>query len=318
MAELSLDSITFGKYKGKTLDDVLKDRKYCSWLLQQEWFLNYEYLHNRVKEYNPSKYFLPEEMIDNFLAEEDFIEHYPYFNLTQISELQIELSPEYKSCYAFYLETINDLRNKLIIRHKTNEDNIFNIKAPSKWLKKFETTYNLKRETLKQFLYENDLPNIPYIVERIKKEGGIEYGGCKGWIIAKQKSEDQEAWWETRLKAKYGEDISTQFKFNDCNFDFLNIKKNILYEAKLGIKDFDEAQYRKYLLTLNHYEMIYLIGRDTIIHIPERKIYIQGNSDMCEIFRLKQSTKRDSEKTKFDDLLENFEIQNVENIEDVL
>ena len=56
---LTSDSITFGKYKGFTLGHVLKDRGYCSWLLEQDWFQNgYEYLYNRIKEYKPLVYFL--------------------------------------------------------------------------------------------------------------------------------------------------------------------------------------------------------------------------------------------------------------------
>ena len=55
---LNSDTITFGKYKNGTLHQVLKDRSYCVWLLKQEWFKNnYEYLHNRVQEYEPLVYF---------------------------------------------------------------------------------------------------------------------------------------------------------------------------------------------------------------------------------------------------------------------
>ena len=47
---LSIETITFGKYKNGTLQDILKDRSYCIWLLQQEWFsTNYEYQYNKVK-----------------------------------------------------------------------------------------------------------------------------------------------------------------------------------------------------------------------------------------------------------------------------
>ena len=45
--KLQNDTITFGKYKNKTLSNVLKDRGYCRWLIQQEWFANnYSYLFN--------------------------------------------------------------------------------------------------------------------------------------------------------------------------------------------------------------------------------------------------------------------------------
>jgi hypothetical protein len=56
---LTNESITFGKYKGYTLEHILKDRSYCSWLLEQDWFQNgYEYIYNRVKDYKTEKYYL--------------------------------------------------------------------------------------------------------------------------------------------------------------------------------------------------------------------------------------------------------------------
>ena len=33
---LSINSITFGKYKGDILKNMLKDRKYCKWLKEQD------------------------------------------------------------------------------------------------------------------------------------------------------------------------------------------------------------------------------------------------------------------------------------------
>jgi hypothetical protein len=59
--ELNINTITFGKYKNKDIEDILKDRKYCKWLLEQDWFIkNYEYLFNRINEYDPKKYFINE------------------------------------------------------------------------------------------------------------------------------------------------------------------------------------------------------------------------------------------------------------------
>ena len=44
---LTNETITFGKYKGKTLGYIIKDRGYCDWLLKQSWFQNgYEYIYN--------------------------------------------------------------------------------------------------------------------------------------------------------------------------------------------------------------------------------------------------------------------------------
>ena len=89
---LNSESITFGKYNKKSLSDVLRDRDYCKWLKKQEWFQKeYEYLYNRIKDYNPRKYFLQEdgEPLDTV---EDFLLNYSYFNLRNPKDLQINLS----------------------------------------------------------------------------------------------------------------------------------------------------------------------------------------------------------------------------------
>ena len=36
--ELNINLITVGKYKDKYLQDMLKDRNYCKWIVQQDWF----------------------------------------------------------------------------------------------------------------------------------------------------------------------------------------------------------------------------------------------------------------------------------------
>ena len=68
--KLSNDTITFGKYKNKTLSDVLKDREYCRWLTQQEWFANnYSYLFNRVNTYEPLTYFIKPYALETLMVE---------------------------------------------------------------------------------------------------------------------------------------------------------------------------------------------------------------------------------------------------------
>jgi hypothetical protein len=311
--DLTQDNITFGKYKGKTLDDVLKDRNYCEWLLNQEFFQNYDYLYNRVKSYNPKIYFFPEESYSTFTDAKDFIANYNIFNLKNLEDVPVTLTEDYKQCYKFYLEQIQSMKNKIIL--KLNSENPYDIKAPSRFLKKFESITNLKRDVFKQFLSEYELPNILKILEEIKTTGGIKYSGNKGWKIAKERSENQEQWWLLRLKDAYGEDISCQFKFENCIFDFIHIKNRIIFEAKLNIKDFDEKQYKKYLLTIGHYNMIYLIQKDTIINIPKNTIYTLKNPD---IFLLEQSIKNEKDKTKFDEMIAKFEIIQITDIVDTL
>lgn len=312
MSELTSETITFGKYKDQTLKEVLKDRKYSEWLLKQEWFqTNYEYLFNRIQEYDPKSYFLKPYKGES----EDFLECYQYFNLYGVDEVNLELTEEEKVCYSYYLEMIDELKHRINMRLIESKDNIYDIKAPVKWLQNFECITGIRRNIFKEFMSSYDLPNIPYIIEDIKKQGGIVYKGAQSFNIAKKRSLEQEAYWEEILKDRYGEDLGTQFKYENCIFDFINISTNTIYECKLSLKDFNEEQHRKYLLTLNKYRIIYLIDRDCIIVMEKRIIYttdeIKYRLELC------------SEKVRvqlgvFYDLIKDFEIEMVEDIKNYL
>lgn len=302
---LTDETITFGKYKNSKLSEILKDRSYCKWLLKQKWFVDqYEYLYNRIIEYNPLEYFV------NYKEKNgDFCNDYPYFNLFSIEELKIKLSDNELNCYKYYIWMIDNLKLQIENRKTEKLENIYDIKAPVKWLKNFENTTNLDRKDFKNFINSYDLPNIPYIIEDIKKIGGIDYKGARSFTIAKKNSENQEKYWEDILKEKYGENIGTQFKFENCIFDFIHIKNNTIYECKLGIKDFNEEQYKKYLLTLSKYKIVYLIDRDCVIDIEDKTIYTDNNKDKY-VFRRYN--------TNFDEILINFDIIEVENIKEYI
>lgn len=267
---LTNESINFGKYKGKTLGYVLKDRKYCMWLKGEDWFQeSHTYLYNRIIEYNPRPYFLSGSGGEC----KEFLSDYEFFNLKEVDEVELPLSDTEKSCYTFYLDMIEDLKSRIYARLEDEEENPYDIKAPVRWLKKFEKECGIPRIEFKEFLSAYDLINIPYIVERIKKEGGIEYKGAKSFLIAKERSLDQEKWWETLLKKKYGESLTVQYVFEKCIFDFLNIDTQTIFECKLGMKDFCEDQHRKYNIVLEKYRIIYLIGKDCVIDMERRKIF---------------------------------------------
>ena len=220
--ELNINLITVGKYKDKYLQDMLKDRNYCKWIIQQDWFKeSYEYLYNKVKEYDPKVYFYNEREIINF------IDDYKYFNFTPVDELKITLSESELLCYTFYLKTIDDLKTKIKVRMTKNDDNIYDITAPSKWLQKFENETELKREDFKAFITSYELPNITSILEDIKITGGIEYKGSQSFKIAKKRSNEQERYWEVILKEKYKDLLGTQFKYENCIFDFINISTHL-------------------------------------------------------------------------------------------
>ena len=308
--DLDINTITFGKYKDKKIETILKDRKYSKWLLEQDWFQkNYEYLYNRIKEYNPQKYFINEkEDTENI----NFLESYIYFNLINVEKIDLSLTENEKICYKYYLNLIENLKSKIIERIENCTENPFDIKAPTKWLQKFETDTGLKRDDFKEFINSYELPNITYIIEDIKKQGGIEYKGGKSFLIAKNNSEKQEKFWEDVLKKKYGDEIGAQFKYENCVFDFINIPSNIIYECKIGLKDFNEDQYNKYLLTLNKYKIVYLIGNDCIINIENKIIY---TTDEVKYLVYQYNIPLLSKPTKFDHIIIDYKIVNIDNIE---
>lgn len=311
---LSENMVTFGKYKGENLFRMLKDRNYCNWLKNQEFFKNnYEYLYNRIIEYNPINYFIKQK--DTTIISYDFVNDYEFFNLTKPEELEITLESYEKQCYEYYLKIIKQLQTKIFERMENGEDNIYDIKAPTKWLINFEHEYGMPRDIMKEFLSSYDLPSIASIIERIKKEGNIEYNGGKSFLIAKQRSKEQENYWEKILKNKYGEDVSTQFKFENCIFDFIHIKNNVIYECKLGIKDFNESQHNKYKLILDKYKIIYIIDKDCIIDINNKTIYT-SNYDKYSEYQDKILFMKNP--NYLDEIIYDFEILQENNIENII
>jgi len=311
---LTENDITFGKYKDLTLTELLKDREYCSWLLKQEWFQRqYEYLYNRVKMYIPVDFFVkPKALIWEDLNKENFLEYYKYFNLYGLEELKISLSDTDKVCYNFYISMIENLKDKIVNNKYVNR---FDIKAPISWLSKFEKNTGLSRDVFKEFLKANDLQNIPYIVEDIKKMGGIEYNGARSFLIAKEKSLSQEKYWEGILKDVFGEDISVQYKLEKFFFDFIHVKSHTLYECKLGLKDFNIDQHNKYMMTekLPYASLVYLIGRDCIINIKNKTIY---TTNVVEYSNYISKIDTNKKATQFDNLIKSFDIKDIVDVRD--
>lgn len=305
---LTNETITFGKYKGSTLSRVLRDRSYCKWMMEQDWFqTNYEYLYNRVNEYDPKIFFLNNTVCET----EDFMNCYPYFNLTSPEDLKIELTTSDLECYKFYVKIIEEIKDKIYQRMENDEENVYDIKAPTKWLIKFEQQYGIQRTDLKEFLDAYELPNIPYIIESVKKEGGIVYKGAQSFKIAKERSVKQEKFWEEILKKCYGENINCQYKYEKCIFDFLNILTNTIFECKLSLKDFNEEQHKKYKLALQKYRIIYLINEDCLIYLERKKIYTT-NPEKYQNY--KDNIPNLKKSSYLDKLIIDFEIEKINNL----
>lgn len=97
--------------------------------------------------------------------------NYIYFNLISPESLMIELSSVDMTCYVYYISIINEIKDKIYNRLENEEENVYDIKAPTNWLKKFEKECGIPRDDFKNFLTAYELLNIPYIIERIKQEG---------------------------------------------------------------------------------------------------------------------------------------------------
>ena len=306
--------ITFGKFENRYLRDMLRDRKYCAWLKEQDWFkTSYEYLYNAINAYNPTEFFF--ETGDEKKAGDDFMVNYKYFNLLPVDKIKITLEDKELKCYTFYLTMVENIKKRIEVRHVGGECNPYDIKAPVKWLQAFETETKIPREDFKEFLYAYELPNITTIVEDIRKEGGLDYNGGKSYTIGKKRSNDQEAFWGVKLKAKFGEHISAQYKYLNCIFDFIHIPANTIYECKLALKDFNEEQFVKYETIMNRYNIVYLIGYDCVINMDLETIYTNDLSKyvlyQCHIPTMKVVS-------KFDETIFDYDIQEVEDLAEVL
>jgi hypothetical protein len=243
----------------------------------------------------------------------DLYNQYDYFNLLQPDELEleIELTENDLKCYSYYLKIIDDLRNRIV---SNKNENKYDIKSPTKWLQKFESDTGLKREEFKQFINSYELKNITSIIEDIKAQGNIEYKGAQSFKIAKKRSESQETFWEILLKEKYKDEIGRQFQFGNCIFDFINISKNTIYECKLGLKDFNQAQYDKYLMILNKFEIIYLIDNDCAIFIKDKVIY---TSNMGKYIFYICNIPLKKKENSFDEILLECEIKEIDDINSI-
>jgi hypothetical protein len=222
-----------------------------------------------------------------------------------------------ETCYNYYRNLVSEFRDDIIRKQLEGYCNPYDIKTPPKWLQKFEAKTGLPRTVLKEFLSSYSLPNITSVIEDIKKQGGIEYKGAQSFKIAKKNSKDQESYWESLLKDNFGEEIGTQFKYEDCIFDFINISHGIVYECKLGLKDFNEDQYKKYQIALSKFKIIYLIAKDCVIDTSSKIIYTTPESYgtyifyQCNIPLLKKPS-------QFDELILDYEILETTSLIEIL
>lgn len=306
--------ITFGKFENRYLKDMLRDRKYCAWLKEQDWFkTSYEYLYNAINSYDPTTFFFEDGVGEE--KEEDFMKRYRYFNLLALKNVKIKLETKEVKCYTFYLSMIENIKKRVEVRKVSGECNPYDIKAPVKWLQTFETDTKIPRDDFKEFLYAYELPNITTIVEDIRKEGGLDYNGGKSYTIGKKRSQDQEAFWGAKLKSKFGEQVSEQYKYMNCIFDFIHIPASTIYECKLALKDFNEEQFAKYETIMNRYNIVYLIGYDCVINMDLETIY---TNDMEKYILYQCNIPTMKIISKFDNIIFDYDIQEIDELSEVL
>lgn len=306
---LTNTTITFGgKYTGKDVTELVQDRGYARWVLMQEWVqLQYPRIYNYIWNYDPLTHLVSDECValqkahwdtkrlagdivqplrsidDRFEIDPhwydpngDFIDTYVLFNLPQedLATASLNLSGKQKICYTYYLSLMATLRERI----ETNQaDNEYDIKAPNSYLQTLTNRHGIGSVEFNEFLESRNLPKLRGVVEAIKRYGGIDYKGNKSFLIAKARSVEQEKYWEVILKKRYGDEISSQFQYGNCIFDFINISTRTIFECKLGLKDFNEAQHIKYNVTLGEYRIVYLIGTDCVIDM-ERNMVITTNT----------------------------------------
>jgi hypothetical protein len=271
--------------------------------------------------YNPQEFFFKEvkegtEEVKESEKRFDFMTEYKYFTLLPPTELcGITLDDKEMKCYVFYLDMIANLKKRVEIRKLSGECNPYDIKAPVKWLQTFETDTKIPRDDFKEFLYAYELPNLTTIVEDIRKEGGLEYNGGKSYTIGKKRSSDQEDFWGVKLKHKFGEEVSKQFKYQNCIFDFIHIPANTIYECKLGLKDFNEEQFVKYETIMNRYNIVYLIGYDCVINMDLETIY---TTDLMKYVLYQCNIPAMKSISKLDEIIFEYDISEIDDLITVL
>jgi hypothetical protein len=92
----------------------------------------------------------------------------------------------------------------------------------------------------------------------------------------------------------------------------INIGSRTLYECKLGLKDFNEDQHRKYLVTLGtRYTIIYLIGTDCVINMNDQKLY---TTELGKYYAYILKIPKLKKPSKFDTILKDYEVEEVNDI----
>jgi hypothetical protein len=282
---LSQDIITFGKFNGKHINEMIRDRGYIKWITTQPWLPErYPYIYKYITEYKPFEHLCQS---DEDKTVTDFVHTYKIFNLKKPEDVTIFDTHGKDTdiiCYRYYLSIVEILRGKIIERLEKSMENPYDIKFSECWLVNFTNETNLQKYVFSEFIKAYELLPVTTIIKNIKYQGGIQYSRDIGFKIAKERSIEQENWWKNVLIGFYHEkDINTQYKYKNCIFDFIHIQKNIIFECKLGLKDFNNSQYVKYTLILNKYKIIYLISNDCLINI-EQNILVTTNVDKYQLY----------------------------------
>lgn len=142
-----------------------------------------------------------------------------------------KMSPDIEEMYAMLIKTCKDVKALMIFA--MNAD----VAGYEKRLKQY------KRHANKQFEMMTD-----------NNENKMT------WKIAKKNSLRQEKYWGCILKRKFGVDLASQFKCDNCVLDFIDISRKVIYECKLSFGDVVQEQLVKYQQRFPDYQIVYIIG----------------------------------------------------------
>lgn len=303
--ELSQEIVSFGKFAGEHYSLLLRDVPYCEWCIENDVIseINYPFLFQKIKEYNPLPSFFPKGIVYSMDTEsfstsltstststttssssedidvDKFLDTFCYFHTQEPSFL--EKYPTDVLCLKFFQERMKVLYKKIKKQREAGK-NPFNITG-ERYLSIFEEQTKLPKKVYLNFTKCYKMNSYEEIIKFIKSLGGISYTINIGYTLGKENSKKQEEFWRKVLTDKWDYNVTPQFEYRrkskeKCFFDFIHTENKVLYECKLNTKDFKQSQLDKYKESAPDFRILYLIRQDVVIYTKEKKVFVLKDS----------------------------------------